>query len=312
MSSGLPVRLHGIDQFECKPVDARTKPSLPPCIRRKKVHDVIKSRFSKPLIVIAVVASVLGASIGPKVRVWAGERYASGRPAQFFSWSVQDRANGYGHVVGIGHNAGDDPGSTLTALSSGAGYIEIDVVYQDGVLFAAHGQPQDTFRNLVWRLAPPVTLLDAWGYSSASPGIELDIKSGSPEALRSLGDFIKRHWSGKQQLMLASKSPDVLSTMADLVPGAFRVLSIDTPSSLASFQAGNGKAARADGVTVRDSLLNPESMASFKKEGLLVLAWTVEDPTRLDQLIDLGVDGVATDNLAITERLRGGAFSWSR
>ena len=270
------------------------------------------ARFTKPLMVIAVLAAVLGASFGPKVRVWAGERYNSGRPAQFFSWNVADRANGYGRVVGIGHNAGDDPGSTWQALNSGASYIEIDVVYHDGVLFAAHGRPQGTVNDLVWRLAPPVTLLDAWNYSSGAKGIEFDIKTGTSDALAALGQFITRHWDGHQQLMVASKSPDVLSTMADLVPGAFRVLSIDTPSALASFEAGNAKAGRLDGVTVRDSLLTPETMKLFKSDGLLVLAWTVEDPARLDQLIDLGVDGVATDNLAITERLRGGAFSWSR
>lgn len=270
------------------------------------------ARVAKPLMIVAVVAAVLGATFGPRVRVWAGERYTSGRPTQFFSWNVADRANGYGRVVGIGHNAGDDPGSTWQALNSGASYIEIDVVYQDGVLYAAHGRPQGTLRDFVWRLAPPVTLLDAWTYSAGAKGIELDIKTGTSDALAALGQFVTRHWDGQQQLMVASKSPDVLSTMADLVPGAFRVLSIDSPIALASFEAGNAKAARVDGVTVRDSLLTAETMKLFKSDGLLVLAWTVEDPARLDQLIDLGVDGVATDNLAITERLRGGAFSWSR
>lgn len=270
------------------------------------------SRHAKVIVAMAFILALLGAEMGPRVRVWAGERYSSGRPAQFFSWNIADRSTGYGRVVGIAHNAGDDPGTTALALANGASYIEIDVVYLNGALYAAHGHPQGTLRDLAWRLAPPVYLLDAWNYSAAAKGIELDIKDGSPAALNMLGNFLNQHWDGKLPLLLASKSPAVLATMADRAPGAFRLLSIDTPAALAAFQSGDGPSARADGVTVRDTLLTQDSVDWFKKEGLLVLAWTVDDPARLDALIDLGVDGVATDNLAITKRLSNGAFTWSR
>jgi hypothetical protein len=273
---------------------------------------VLRSKSSKAIILAAMLIAIFGAELGPRVRVWAGERYTSGRPAQFFSWNIADRAAGYGHVVGIAHNAGDAPGTAALALANGAGYIEIDVVYLNGALYAAHGRPQGTLRDLAWRLAPPVYLLDAWNYSAAAKGIELDIKDGSPMALQMLVNFLNDHWDGDQPLMVASKSPAALSYLADRIPGAFRVLSIDTPAALDAFHSGDASGARLDGVTVRDTLLTKESVEAFKQDGLLVLAWTVDDPARLDQLLDLGIDGVASNNLAITKRLSGGAFTWTR
>jgi glycerophosphoryl diester phosphodiesterase len=37
---------------------------------------------------------------------------------------------------------------------------------------------------------------------------------------------------------------------------------------------------------------------------LLILAWTVNDSQRLNQLVRLGVDGITTANLAILRALR--------
>lgn len=273
---------------------------------------MLKSKSSKAIVIMATLIALFGAELFPRVRVWAGERYTSGRPAQFFSWNISDRAAGYGHVVGIAHNAGDAPGTTAIALANGAGYIEIDVVYLNGALYAAHNHPQGTLNDLAWRLAPPVYLLDAWNYSAGAAGIELDIKDNSPMALQMLVNFLNEHWTGTTPLMLASKSPEALSYMADRIPGAFRVLSIDTTAALDAFQSGDASAARLDGVTVRDTLLTKESVEAFKHDGLLVLAWTVDDPARLDQLLDMGIDGVATNNLAITKRLSGGVFTWTR
>jgi hypothetical protein len=276
-----------------------------------KAVSMKKSRFFSSVAIGLIVFAMLAGGFGPRVRVWAGERYTSGRPAQFFSWNVSDRAAGYGKMVAIAHNAGDDPITTARALASGAGYVEIDVVYENGVLYAAHTRPQGMIRNVAWFFAPPVTLLDAWRYSSAATGIELDIKESSPVALEQIVDFLNREWHGSP-LMLASKDPSVLATMADKVPGAFRLLSIDTPAALQRFQKGGGPGARPDGVTVRESLINADTMKWFKGEGLLVLAWTVDDPVRFDQLVELGVDGVATDNLAITSRLKDGVLTWLR
>ncbi len=270
-----------------------------------------KSRRSTRLIALAVIFAILAASFGPRLRVWAGERYTSGGPVQVFSWNAAERAAGYGKVVAIAHNAGDSPLTAQRALASGASYVEIDVVYENGLLYAAHARPQSAMRDLVWDLAPPVTLLQAWRYSAPAAGIELDIKESSPAALQHIVDFLHREWHGAP-LMLASKDQSVLATMAEQVPGAFRLLSVDTPVALAAFKKGGGPAARAEGVTVRESLLDAETVKWFKARGLLVLAWTVDDPVRFDQLVDLGIDGVATNNLAITERLKNGVFAWAR
>lgn len=60
-----------------------------------------------------------------------------------------------------------------------------------------------------------------------------------------------------------------------------------------------------DGVNIRHSLLNARSAVQLRSLGVIIVAWTVNDLTRVTELVRLGVDGLTTDNLAIM-RLMGG------
>ena len=43
-------------------------------------------------------------------------------------------------------------------------------------------------------------------------------------------------------------------------------------------------------------LINPKTLKYFKSLGLKVYTWTINQPTEMQRLIDLGVDGIMTDN----------------
>jgi glycerophosphoryl diester phosphodiesterase len=58
------------------------------------------------------------------------------------------------------------------------------------------------------------------------------------------------------------------------------------------------------GVSVFQGLVDANLVTWVHRHSLLILAWTVNDGRRLNQLVRLGVDGITTANLAILRALR--------
>ncbi|HRO66012.1 MAG TPA: glycerophosphodiester phosphodiesterase family protein, partial [Pseudobdellovibrionaceae bacterium] len=54
---------------------------------------------------------------------------------------------------------------------------------------------------------------------------------------------------------------------------------------------------RADTVTPHYGQVNSEMVRQFHEAGLRIVPWTVNDVEEAKRLIDLGVDGIATDRL---------------
>lgn len=75
------------------------------------------------------------------------------------------------------------------------------------------------------------------------------------------------------------------------------------PSLSAASRAG------ADYVSTEHRMVTGDFMAEARERGLDVMAWTVDDPARMRQLIDLGVDGLVTDrpDLALAVRSQAAA-----
>jgi glycerophosphoryl diester phosphodiesterase len=57
------------------------------------------------------------------------------------------------------------------------------------------------------------------------------------------------------------------------------------------------------GVSVFQGLVDAGLVSWMHQRRLLVLAWTVNDGQRFNELIRLGIDGVTTANLAILQAL---------
>jgi len=59
------------------------------------------------------------------------------------------------------------------------------------------------------------------------------------------------------------------------------------------------------GISVFQGLVDGDLVRWAHERHLLVLAWTVNDGERLNQLLHLGVDGITTGNLAVLRALSG-------
>jgi len=51
----------------------------------------------------------------------------------------------------------------------------------------------------------------------------------------------------------------------------------------------------ADGIGIRRNLLTPELIVLAHEESLVIIPWTVDDPTEMKEFLQLGVDGIITN-----------------
>lgn len=250
------------------------------------------------LIVIVASLSVLGVFILFEDRA---ERYTAGeRPPLFYAALGDGRLEAYPRVFGVAHNSGDSIHATLRALEHGADVIEIDVIEYNGVLYAAHNPPLPRIGGQVFR-GP--RLADAWAVAGQAEVIKLDLKQSSPEFVSRVAAFLNHR--ADQQVIVTSRDPAALRLLADEAPHAYRMLSIASAERLAALREDDELLTIIDGVTIDHRLLDDDSAGWLRERDLTVLAWTVNDIERVNELVALGVDAITTDNLAILELLGG-------
>lgn len=225
-------------------------------------------------------------------------------PQQFYqALDLTDDASASGGLLTIAHNAGDRKATTQAALAFGADVIEVDVVAIGNELYAAHDQPNQRIGSVTFR-GP--TLAEIWNVVDGTSQIQLDLKDSSPRFLSALISFLEDRDHG-DGVIVSSRSFSALSTIHERLPEVTLVYSVGDRATLTALHSNSGLLELIDGVSIRVSLLDGETVDWLKEHDLLVLAWTVNDFASVDALLDLGVDGVATDNLAIIEHYDEGS-----
>jgi glycerophosphoryl diester phosphodiesterase len=235
-----------------------------------------------------------------------GEEVTIGlRPNQFYAaFDPEDRMyadESYGLVFGVAHNSGARTDAILEALVYGADLIEVDVVEVDGVLHAAHTRPLPIVGQR-WFRGP--TLERVWTAAYQADAIKLDLKETSPKFVSLVVQFINSRPEG-HTVVVASREAWILRALRVRAPRAILLQSVADSATIADLQQNPSLVAVIDGITVRHSLLDEETAIWLQHEGLLVFAWTVNDMTRVNELMALGVDGITSDNLAILNLLGG-------
>ncbi|RIK46797.1 MAG: hypothetical protein DCC58_01895 [Chloroflexi bacterium] len=229
------------------------------------------------------------------------ERYTAGRQPTLYYAAVGDvLLDDYSHVFGVAHNSGDSLSATMRAFQYGADVIEIDVLEYNGVLYAAHNAPLPRVGGQVFR-GP--RLDDAWAMASRAEVVKLDLKQTTPSFTARLIQFLNAHQ--EQKTIVTTGDEATLRAIAEGAPHVFRLLSIASAERFAALQSDEALLAVIDGVTIQHTLLNAETAAWLNDQSLTILAWTVNDIERVNELVTLGVDAITTDNLAILELLGG-------
>jgi hypothetical protein len=243
--------------------------------------------------VVAVVAAVVG---WPHWQRYTG----TAEPTQFLQ-PLDPAPTAAGRpVLGVAHNAGNNPATTAAALDHGAAVIEIDVV-------SVRGEPAAGRVHPWWWLAERVfrgpSLGDAWQYASAAREVKLDLQQNDPALLDQVADFVSAQ-PASRPVMVSSRDPAALRYLRPRLPHATLLFSAPFPDAVRQLMADPGLRAAVDGVSAFQGLVDAAFVDWAHRNHLLVLAWTVNDGTRLAQLLSLGVDGITTQNLAVLDALR--------
>jgi glycerophosphoryl diester phosphodiesterase len=81
--------------------------------------------------------------------------------------------------------------------------------------------------------------------------------------------------------------------------------SIDVQAKLDLFLSVSARDDHPSGVSCRHTLLDKDVIDRIHALGLQVVAWTVDDPRRAEELARMGVDGITTHRVSAMRELLG-------
>ena len=155
---------------------------------------------------------------------------------------------------------------------------------------------------LAGRLFRGHTLAEMWKRAAPADIIKLDLKQTDQGFLAALVGFltplVRLH-----KVMISTGDPAAVSYLHAVLPSVTLLFSSGWPDELAALRANPDLVRDIGGVSVFQGLVDAGLVSWMHQRGLLVLAWTVNDGQRLNELIRLGIDGVTTANLAILQAL---------
>ncbi len=228
------------------------------------------------------------------------------------------------HRGGISESAPVEVENSLrgfrAAWDFGYAHLETDVhVTADGALIAFHDDVLDRVTDATGRLADlpwaevsrariggtePIPLLD--DLLDALPHARFNIDLKAPGAVQPLVDAVARH-RAYDRVCVGSFHLASIRAFRKLTGG--RVATAASPLEVGVFGLVPGLRSvwplrgQAFQMPEREPrtgarLLTPGMVAAAHRAGAVVHVWTVNDRPTMERLIDLGVDGIVTDDLA--------------
>ncbi|MGI8632598.1 MAG: glycerophosphodiester phosphodiesterase [Solirubrobacterales bacterium] len=230
-------------------------------------------------------------------------------------------------VVRVGHKGADAlvSGNTLAsferALEVGVEVIEFDVLPVGEKIMIAHDL-HDAER-------PGVLTLDAVLEAFSRPPLDrvvfdCDIKARGAEP--ALVEGLRRHGL-LPRAQVSTSIPAVLTELRRLEPALERGWTLPhvtrdwtrtwwaKPAIPIALELGRRRLPsvvrqgqdelRARNLWVFHPLITRRLVATTRELGLRLIAWTVDDPTRIGELVDLGVDGIVSNDPRLLSHLTG-------
>lgn len=204
-------------------------------------------------------------------------------------------------VLGVAHNAGDRPAAARRALSHGAELVEIDVVEAGSELKVGHDEPWPVIGNLVH---PGQPLAEAW--RAADPaGVLLDLKQPGVDP-QDVAAFLRDRHDPDRPVFVTTRDLSLAARLATSVPEPVTVLfTVPDPGALQRLFGDPAAAGPIDGLSLYEGLVDRPTAGRARSRGWFLLAWTVNDGRRLQEIVALGVDAVVTEDDALLRAMRG-------
>lgn len=186
-------------------------------------------------------------------------------------------------IQGHRGSKGTHPENTLAAfaeaIDAGADGIEMDLrLTSDGAIVVFHNQFSNQTLEELRRLDPQIpTLEEVFALvKDSSITLNLEIKPGVPP--KPIFDAVQKAGFQKR-VYYSSFDPEILLALRKLDPQCTLGFIYDKPVPI------------PPGVQI----LSMHHTLCTKIQGYKIIPWTVNDPKRWDELIEMGVDGIITD-----------------
>ncbi|GAB2635530.1 glycerophosphodiester phosphodiesterase [Kribbella swartbergensis] len=217
-------------------------------------------------------------------------------------------------MIITGHRGalGTEPENTLRsfrrAVADGCDEIELDLrVTADDRLVVLHDATVDrttdgsgelaelTFGELRSLDAGLGEVVPTWAETVAAIDVRLQAEVKAARAVPLLVESLQADPALAARTMVTSSHADILLAVRRAMPSANTGLIFGRTPAIADVLALT-RAAEAGTALCGIDGLTPEGVAELHAADLDVTAWPVPDPETLDRAIELGVDGITTDN----------------
>jgi glycerophosphoryl diester phosphodiesterase len=211
----------------------------------------------------------------------------------------------------VAHRTPPTAAGCAQLVAAGAGAFELDVQLAGGEVVVSHYLPflrvrgwlqHDSWR-FRWRAGPPhdALLLDAVDRLPADCLVLLDPKDTDALRRAALVDALARTLGPADRFRVSTDRCDDLARYRDAGFRTWRTIK----DGRDLHGVVTGAELPDDGVSVRHTLLTAASVDGLRQVTGRVVAWTVNDVVRAEQLAALGVDGITTDRLDVMRAVVG-------
>jgi hypothetical protein len=206
----------------------------------------------------------------------------------------------------VAHRAGNRLADLRTAETLGAALVEADVRLYRGRLEVRHLKTIGPLPILWdrWTLEAPWRprlrlheLLDA---TAPETELVLDLKGPRVKLAELVLETLMPHF-GRRRFTVCARNWPLLEPFAGTP--VRRIHSIGSARQLhALLRRFSGS--RLDGVSIHERLLDRDSVTTLRAVAETIMTWPVNRPERARELLQLGVDGLITDDAAAMTRAR--------
>lgn len=212
-------------------------------------------------------------------------------------------------VLAIAHRAGNSLAGLHAANALGADVIECDIYEHRDRLEVRHLKTAGPLPFLWdrWELAsasaPRLGLSELLAADRHGTTFMLDLKGRRTSTGRAVTELLHAV-SHHHPVLVCSRHWPLVDAFVE-VPYVRRVLSARNRGELGRLRQRLASGRPVHGVSVHRSLLDREVVADLHQHVDVVMTWPVNDLAALDQLLDIGVTGIISDEAHVLAELIG-------
>ena len=189
----------------------------------------------------------------------------------------------------MGHAPENTRESFEKAIALACDEVETDVWLVGGRIAIAHDRENAA--------AAPLALDDVLAICRGRVTVNVELKcAGSESAARETGRVVADHLAARRadDAYVSSFWWSALAAARDAAPGVRRAFIFSGAPDLAALIKGAKELGLA-ALHPSHRYMTPELLVAAHAAGLKVNPWTVNDPSRISELVVMGVDGIASD-----------------